>query len=219
VLAICCDVQRRDEVDAMVEEATARFGQIDVLVNNAGIVQVGPLATMALEDFERAMQTNFWGTVYSTLAVLPGMRARRAGNIVNITSIGAEVAVPHLLPYDCSKFAALGFSEGLHAELAADGIAVTTVIPGLMRTGGHRHAAFKGRREKEFAWFAGSERSPMFSMSAKRAAHRIVEACRLGEAEVTLSWQAKVLRLLHALVPGLTADLLGLVQRALPAPT
>src|SRR5581483_11648807 len=106
-----------------------RFGSVDVLVNNAGIIQVGPMEEMLLEDYEAAMQIHFWATVYTTLAVLPEMRQRGSGRIVNITSIGGKISPPHLLPYNASKFAQVGFSEGLRAELAKDGVLVTTVCP------------------------------------------------------------------------------------------
>jgi NAD(P)-dependent dehydrogenase (short-subunit alcohol dehydrogenase family) len=217
VLPIPCDIALRDEVENMVESVDAHFGGIDILVNNAGMIQVGPIETMALEDFEQAMAVNFWGAVYATMAVLPQMRARQRGRIVNITSIGGKVAVPHLLPYDCAKFAFLGFSEGLHAELAKDGIRVTTIIPGLMRTGSSVNAFFKGRREAEFAWFGAGDATPLTAMSATRAARRIVEATRRGEGEVTLSVQAKLLRLAHDLFPQLTTDVLGVVNRMLPS--
>ena len=109
-------------------------------------------ATVA--DFEDAMGTMFWGMVYTTLAALPQMTERGAGRIVNITSIGGKVAVPHLLPYCCAKFAAVGFSEGIRAELAKDHIKVTTVVPGLLRTGSHANAVFKGDHHKEYGWFS-----------------------------------------------------------------
>jgi short-subunit dehydrogenase len=162
------------------------------------------------------MQTNFWGGVYLTLAVLPEMRARRAGWIANVTSIGGAVAVPHLLPYDCAKFAQLGFSEGLRAELAKDGVSVTTVVPGPMRTGSTAYAYFKGRHQRELAWFQAGATTRLTSMSAARAAAEIVLAIRRGEALVTLGWQARLLRVVHALLPGLVADLLGQVNRVLP---
>lgn len=216
VLALQCDVSLRDRVEDLVHEVSARFGRVDVLVNNASIILVGPIETMTVEDFEHAMAVNFWGSVYATLAVLPQMRARRSGRIVHITSVGAKVAVPHLLPYDCAKFAARGFSEGLRAELARDGISVTTIVPGLMRTGSPVNAFFKGEQAKEFAWFSLGDALPITAMSAERAARRIVEATRRREGEVTLSWQARLLGLVHDLFPGATADLLGLVNRALP---
>lgn len=216
VLALRCNIADRTQVEALVHQVVTRFGEIDVLVNNAGIIQVGPLATMHLEDFEQAMDTNFWGAVYATLAVLPAMRARRSGRIVNITSIGSKVAVPHLIPYDCAKFALRGFSEGLRAELKKDGITVVTIVPGLMRTGSPVNALFKGQHAKEYTWFSLGDALPITAMSAQRAARRIVTATRRGEAEVTLSWQARLLGLVHDLFPGATADFLGVVDRFLP---
>ncbi|MBI4508130.1 MAG: SDR family oxidoreductase [Deltaproteobacteria bacterium] len=217
VLAETCDVSRRDEVEAWVASACRRFGQVDILVNNASIIQVGPLETMDLVDFEQAMAVNFWGGVHATSAVLPQMRERRAGQIASITSIGGTVAVPHALPYDAAKFAMVGFSEGLRAELAKDGISVTTIIPGFMRTGSPVNALFKGKQSQEFAWFALGGVLPIVSMSAERAARRIVRAVRRREPEVTLGWQAKTLKLVHALAPSLTLRALGLVNRLLPA--
>src|SRR5262245_23854009 len=120
VLAVPCDVTRQDEVDRLVARVTQELGPIDALINNAGIVTVGPAETMTVEDFRAAMNTNFWGPLYATLAVLPDMRRRRAGRIVNVASIGGKISVPHLLPYSASKFALVGLSEGLRAELARE---------------------------------------------------------------------------------------------------
>src|SRR3954468_1034389 len=135
VLAVQCDVSVHDDVQRMVREVRERFGRIDILVNNAGIISVGPMESQTLTDYQECMDTMFWGVVYPTLAVLPEMIARRSGKIANITSIGGKVSVPHLLPYSCAKFAAVGFSEGLYAEVKKDGVQVTTVVPGLMRMG------------------------------------------------------------------------------------
>lgn len=218
VLAVACDITDRVQVEELVEAALQQFGRIDLLVNNAGVIQVGPLGNMNIVDFHYAMAVNFWGAVYTTLAVLPEMRSRGRGRIVNITSIGGKVAVPHLLPYDCAKFAALGFSEGLRAELARDGITVTTVVPGLMRTGSHSAALFKGRQASEYLWFSTAARTPLFAMNATRAARRIVQAAKLGTAEVVIGWQAQLLRVTKGLFPGITARVLGMVNRLLPKP-
>jgi NAD(P)-dependent dehydrogenase (short-subunit alcohol dehydrogenase family) len=118
VLSVACDITDRDQVEAMVHTVQQSFGQIHVLINNAGTIQVGPAELMTLKDYEDAMNVHFWGPLYSILAVLPGMRQRREGRIVNISSIGGKVSVPHLLPYSASKFALVGLSEGLRAELA-----------------------------------------------------------------------------------------------------
>jgi short-subunit dehydrogenase len=146
------------------------------------------------------------------------MRARRQGRIVNISSIGGRISVPHLLPYCASKFALVGLSEGLRSELAKDGIVVTTISPGLMRTGSPRNAEFKGRHRAEYAWFVLGDSLPLISMSADSAARQIIQACRSGEAARTLSLPARAADLLHAIFPGWTADLLGLVNRLLPGP-
>ena len=137
VLAVPCDVTNQEQVRSLMDQATQNFGRVDIVVNNAGIIQVGPMSTTTMEDFANALDVMFWGTLYPTLAVLPQMRARRSGRVVNITSIGGMVSVPHLLPYTCAKFAAVGLSEGLRAELGQEGIRVTTVVPGLMRTGSY----------------------------------------------------------------------------------
>ena len=202
----------------MVRQANAQLGPVDVLVNNAGTITVGPMEVMTLEDYELAMKTHFWAPLYATLAVLPQMRQRRAGRIVNISSIGGKVAAPHLLPYTASKFALTGLSDGMRLELLKDGIYVTTVCPGLMRTGSPRNALFKGRHRAEYAWFSIADSLPLTSMSADRAARRILRACRDGESEVVLSIQAKLAVKFHALFPGLTTDLNGLIAKLLPGP-
>jgi short-subunit dehydrogenase len=216
VLAVRCDLTNSEDVQNLIREANARFGRIDILVNNAGTIQVGPLAAQTVVDFEEAMDVIFWGTVYPTLGVLPQMVARRGGRIANITSIGGKVAMPHLLPYDCAKFAAVAFSEGLRAELAKDGVKVTTVVPGLMRTGSHVNAYFKGDNQSEYTWFSLGATLPLVSIDAMRAARKIVQAVREGRAEIILTPQAKLLAMFHGLFPGLTADLFGIVNRVLP---
>ncbi|MBA2735038.1 MAG: SDR family oxidoreductase [Acidobacteria bacterium] len=218
VIAVQCDITDRKQVGEMVRVVEEGFGRIDVLVNNAGVIEVGPMEVMTLEDYEEAMKTHFWGPLHTILAVLPEMRKRKDGRIVNISSIGGKISVPHLLPYSASKFALVGLSEGLRAELKKDGVVVTTVCPGLMRTGSPRNATFKGQHRAEYAWFSISDSLPVTSMSAERAARQIVEACKRGDAEVILSIQAKAAILFHGIFPGLTADLLGFVNKFLPAP-
>lgn len=218
VIGVPCDVTRREEVERMVGAVRRHFGRVDVLVNNAGVIEVGPMEVMTLDDYEEAMRTHFWGPLYTTLAVVDEMRQRRCGRILNVTSIGGKVAVPHLLTYAASKFALVGFSEGLRAELAKDGVRVTTAVPGLMRTGSPRNATFKGQNRLEYAWFSIGDSLPGASMSARRAARRLVDAVRWGEAEVVLSLPAKLAVLFHGNFPGLTSDLLGVINRALPGP-
>jgi NAD(P)-dependent dehydrogenase (short-subunit alcohol dehydrogenase family) len=216
VLALTCDVSDRQQVAELIRSVQSSFGPIDVLINNAGTVDVGPVGAMTAADFERDMATNFWGPLNVILAVLPQMRPRGEGRIVNIASIGGKVSVPHLVPYSSSKFALVGLSEGLRAELRASGILVTTVCPGLMRTGSPRHATFKGRHDAEYTWFSLADNLPFLSMDVERAARRILNAVRYGNSHVVLSLPAKVADKVHGLFPGLTSDALGLANRLLP---
>jgi short-subunit dehydrogenase len=212
------DITQPDAAERIVAECRRRFGRVDVLVNNAGVIQVGPAEEMTLEDYEQAMAVHFWGPLYATLAVLPQMRARREGRIVNVSSIGGKIGVPHLVPYSASKFALAGLSDGLRAELAKDGVVVTSVFPGLMRTGSPRNASFKGRHRTEYAWFAISDSLPVSSIGAERAAAQIIEACRRGRAELVITTQAQAAVKFRALFPEATADILGVVCRLLPGP-
>ncbi|WP_139921149.1 SDR family oxidoreductase [Hymenobacter sp. DG01] len=218
VLALVRDLTNAEEVQTLVAEVEHLLGSIDVLVNNAGIITAGPLDNIELRDYQDSMDTHFWAPLHAMQAVLPGMRRRGEGRIVNIASVGGKVPVPHLAPYCASKFALVGLSESYRAELLQYGIQVTTVCPGLMRTGSARHAIVKGQHKKEYAAFIIADSLPMLSMDADRAGREIWNACRRGDAEVILSVPAKVLSTLHGLFPGTTADVLSWVNRALPAP-
>lgn len=218
VLGLTCDVSQEPQARAAVEQTLQRYGRLDVLCNNAGVIQIGPLESMGLADFRQAMETNYFGMLHMTLAALPHLRRRRSGNIVNICSIGGAIAIPHLLPYVASKYAAVGFSEGLAAEAARDGVRVSTILPFVMRTGSHVNALFKGQRGREFTWFATGASLPGSSVPAGRAARRILRACALGEPYVSIGLLAGTARVLHALAPGLVIRALGLANRLLPAP-
>jgi NAD(P)-dependent dehydrogenase (short-subunit alcohol dehydrogenase family) len=216
VIAITTDVTSRPQVNHLVEEVVRSFGTIDVLINNAGIVQVGPQDAMILEDYQRAMDTNFWAALYAMHAVLPHFFRKSEGRIVNITSIGGKVAVPHLLPYSASKFALVGLSEGMHAELKKHNILVTTVVPNLMRTGSPRNATIKGKHEKEYAWFKIADSTPLLSQHIEIAARNIVRALEYGESEAILSFTAKLTTLIKGVAPSWVNFLLSVVNRLLP---
>ena len=216
VLAVVCDVRDKNQVEQMIETVKNRFGQIDVLINNAGVIQVGPLEHQTRKDFEDAMNVHFWGPFYTMQAVIPEMQKRGEGRIVNISSIGGKVNIPHFAPYCASKFALVGLSNSIGLELAKDGIAVTTICPGLMRTGSHVNALFKGKNELEFAWFSIGNALPITSISAETAAREIIEACREGRAEAVLSVQAQLAAKVNALFPDLVSGIAGLVNQILP---
>jgi NAD(P)-dependent dehydrogenase (short-subunit alcohol dehydrogenase family) len=219
VLTVRADVRQRRDVDYAVELAIGRFGRIDVVINNAGVIQTGPLDHMTLADYENAMNTHFWGPLHMTLAALPHMRRQRGGRIVNISSIGGRIPVPHMLPYSASKFALTGLSDGLRAELAHEKILVTTVFPGLMRTGSPPNATFKGRHEEEYAWFAAADSMPAISIAAERAARQILDATRRGAAELVITVPAKMAILARTLAPETFARAMQLTNAVLPSAT
>jgi len=218
VMVIRCDVRRRADVRAAMAQVLEKWTAVDVLINNAGVIQVGPLEHMEHEDFENAMATHFWGPLHLMYEVLPSMRRRGFGRIANVSSIGGKVAVPHMAPYCASKFALVGLSDSVRSELAQHGIRVTTVCPGLMRTGGPWNADMKGQHQLEYAWFAISDSTPGISMSAERAARQIIEAVRFGDPELVLTLAATVGAMANTTMPSVVAALTALASRMLPQP-
>ncbi|MDP9253441.1 MAG: SDR family oxidoreductase [Verrucomicrobiota bacterium] len=218
-ITIVCDLLDRGQAEAAIEEVIDRFGGVDVLINNAGIIEVGPLSHMKREDFEKSMNLHFWAPFTLIWKVVPHMRRRGGGRIVNISSIGGKMAVPHLAPYCASKFALVGLSDSMRAELALDDILVTTVTPGLMRTGSHVNARFKGHHAAEYTWFSVSASFPLGSIDAEHAAKRIVEACRQGQPALIIPLAARVGITSNALFPNLTGRVMKLVNRLLPRAT
>ena len=218
VMTVRCDIRRRADVRAAVDTILDRWGAIDVLINNAGVIQVGPLEHMTTGDFENAMATHFWGPLHLMFEIVPSMRRRGFGRIVNISSIGGRVAVPHLAPYCASKFALAGLSDAVRTELDQYGIRVTTVAPGLMRTGSPMNAEVKGQHQAEYAWFAISDSLPGLSVAAENAARQILNACRYGDPELTISLPAKVAIVANHIAPGAVARALIVANRFLPGP-
>jgi len=217
VFAHCCDVTSLEQVKSLIAAVRDKLGEVDVLVNNAGAVQAGPMEEMRISDYEDAMRVHFWAPLYATLEVLPAMRRRRQGRIVNVSSIGGKVSVPHLLPYSASKFALVGLSEGLRSELMTDNIFVTTVCPGLMRAGNTQIADFVGRNEDEYPLFAFSDAFPMTALRADTAARQVVEATIHGDAEIVLSVPARIATIARALFPEPMSETLAFVNQAFPA--
>jgi NAD(P)-dependent dehydrogenase (short-subunit alcohol dehydrogenase family) len=216
-LIVSGDIRNQKDVERAVRETAESFGRLDVLINNAGVIQVGPFESMSLQDYQTAMETHAWGSLYSMLAAVPYMRNRGGGRVVNIVSIGGKIGVPHLAPYVMSKFAQAGLSEALGAELASENIFVTTVYPGLMRTGSHVNALFKGNNRNEFAWFSIGAGMPLLSINARRAARQIVEGCRQKTETLVLTPAARAaamsqgvspktvnrgMRIMNSLLPG-----------------
>lgn len=212
------DLRKPEDAERLIEEANRRFGRVDVLINNAGVITVGPVENQGLEQFREAMEANFFCGLHCTLSVLPQMLRRREGTIANVTSIGGRIAVPHLLPYTASKFAAVGLSEGLGMELRSKGIRVTTICPGLMRTGSHRNAMFTGDASREYRWFSLAANMPGASSSARHAARKIADGIAAGCAEITITPQALLAARLGNLSPELKRMFMMGIHMALPDP-
>jgi short-subunit dehydrogenase len=219
VTTVACDVTDEATPQLLIDTAVQRYGRLDILVSNAGVIQVGPVQAAQIGHYEMAMNTMALAPARLALTALPVMRRQGHGRIVTIGSIGGKISVPHLLPYSTAKFAAVGFSEGLRAELGRGPVTVTTVVPGLMRTGSHLQARFTGQPSKEFTWFSLGASLPLVSMDAERAARQIIAAVRQRRAEIILTPAGQLVSRAAGIVPGLTSEILHLVQRlALPAP-
>jgi short-subunit dehydrogenase len=219
VISFTTDITEKNQVKELIQKVIEHYGKIDVLINNAGTIQVGPVESMTIGDYEKAMQTNFFGPLYLILELLPHFITNKEGRIVNITSIGGKVALPHLLPYTASKFALTGFSEGLHAELKKHNISVTTIVPHLMRTGSPRNITVKGNYEAEYAWFKMSDSFPMLSQDAATAASQVVKAIEYGDTEATLTLTAKVATFVQGFAPAWVTALMTFANKMLPSHT
>lgn len=219
VLAVRCDVGKQEDVRELITQAIGRFGQIDVLICNAGVIQVGQFHSMTAEDFHEAMDIMFFGQLYPILEVVPHMRERGEGHIGLVTSIGGKISVPYLLPYNTAKFAAVGLGEGLRAELAADGISVTTIVPGLMRTGSYVNAEFSGEpagRESTYKVFSALSSLPLLTTSGEAAARAFVGAVKRGDAIIIYPPQYSLVARIHGVAPAATMAAMGIANRLLP---
>ena len=219
IFTAICDITKRPEVDQMVENIIKDHGKIDVLINNAGVMQVGPMESMNYEEYDEAFAVHFWGVLHTTMAVIPQMKRMGSGRIINVSSIGGKVGLPHMAPYSASKFALTGYSESIHSELKKDGILVTTAFPGPVNTGGYRHAKMKGNELEEFKWFSEADTMPVLAMKADQVAKNILEASAEGNSEIVISLSTKLVVALQGLFPGLVADMLTLFNYFLPDPT
>ena len=220
VHVVACDVGKRDQAERLIQETVERHGRIDLLVNNAGVMKVGPVEHMEHADFEEAMAVHFWGPLHTTLAAVPAMKRQGGGRIVNISSIGGKIGVPHLTPYCASKFALTGLSDSLRGELAKDQILVTTVCPGMMRTGSPFNAWFKGNHRDEFTWFTIADSIPVASIDGRRAAAQVIDAARYGDPELIITLPAKLAVIANAVAPELVAFMMSTANTSLlPPPT
>jgi NAD(P)-dependent dehydrogenase (short-subunit alcohol dehydrogenase family) len=212
VLALRLDVTKADEIQHAVEAALARFGQIDVLVNNAGYSVVGAVEETSEQELRSAMETMFFGAVATTRALLPHMRERRSGSIVQLTSVGGLITAPGFGPYCAAKHALEAISESLAAEVAPFGIHVSIVEPGAFRTRLFG-PAFRSMPVMEvYAATVGPTRA--YAASAEgvqegdpaKAARAIVDAVDAGAPNLRLPLGADAVRSIRAKLAQVTAD-------------
>ena len=219
VLIVVADVTDPHDDVAAINRVVERFGGVDVLINNAGIIQVGPLEHMLDSDFKAAIDLHIWGPLRLTRAALPHLKKSGQGRLVNIASSGGLIAMPHMAPYAVSKFGMVGLSDALRNELAKDKIKVTTVCPGPIRTGSHVAAKFKGQQAKEYKMFKTAAILPGGSVGAVKAARLIVDAARHGDPQLAFPLPIFWGSILYRMFPNVAGELLGYVSRFLPAPT
>ena len=218
VFAFPCDVTDKNQIKEFVAATREKFGRIDVAVHNAGVIQVSPVEHLTEADYDESLKTHFWAAFHLINEVLPEMRERGSGRIVNIASVGGKVAIPHLNAYAVGKFALAGYSEGLRAELVKDNVYVTSVFPGMIRTGSPRNAFFKGQNDKEYAWFKTGDSIPGLTTSAEDCARQIIAATARGDAELIVTLPAQMLAAFHGIAPGIATEINSIVNQFLPAP-
>ncbi|WP_188893156.1 SDR family NAD(P)-dependent oxidoreductase [Microlunatus endophyticus] len=201
----------------LVQEIESRYGSIETVISVAGVITVGPVPDLA-EAYDESLDIMLRGPINVVHAVLPGMRERRRGRIGIVTSIAGVIPVPHLLAYSAAKHGAVGFARGLSEELTGSGITVSTIIPGLMRTGGHWQAGYVGRSEQEYAWFTGLSALPIVAMDASRAARIIAAGVAAGRRKIIFTLPARLGDFVYRLSPVGVGTVVGAAGRLLPRP-
>ena len=171
---ICqCDVSKKDQIEQMSKTVLEKFGQLDILVNNAGFAIYGSVSDLSIDDIESQMKTNYFGMIYCIKNFLPSMLKKNSGHIVNVASVAASFGLPGIASYCASKFAMLGFSEGLKHELKDTGVGITVVSPIMVRTDFFDHPSF--------------EKMPQYSptsLSSKTVAKAILKAANSPRLEI-----------------------------------
>ena len=172
-LVCTCDVSKKDQVEKMSKIILEKFSSIDILVNNAGFAIYGSVHDLSINDIESQMETNYFGMIYCTKNFLPLMLEKKSGHIVNVASVAASFGLPGIASYCASKFAMLGFSEGLKHELSGTGVGITVVSPIMVKTDFFDHPSF--------------EKMPKYSptsLNSKTVANAIVKASNSSRLEI-----------------------------------
>ena len=167
-----CDVSDKSQVKEMYDQVLNKFSKIDVLVNNAGFAIYGKVSDLSIEEIEAQMSTNYLGMVYCVKNFLPRMLEQNSGHIVNVASVAASFGLPGIASYCASKFAMLGFSEGLHHELKGTNVGITVVSPIMVRTNFFDHSSFESMPKNTT------------SLSAETVANAVLRAANSSRLEI-----------------------------------
>ncbi len=218
-LIVKADLGVQSEAERAIDSIAAHFGHLDALINSIGVMQIGPLEHMTQADFESAMKVNFWAGMWCARAAIPHLQKTGNGRIANIVSFGGQIAAPHMAPYAASKFAMKGFSDALRNEVAKDGILVTTVCPGPIRSGSHVQIRFKGQQAKEYRMLKTAVGVPFGAIEVDSAARLIIDAMKKGVPQLTFPFPIQLAVAGYTAFPNLAGAMVAFATRFAPAPT
>jgi len=201
---ICpCDVSKKDQVEIMSKTVLEKFNFVDILVNNAGFAIYGSVLDLSIEEIESQMETNYFGMIYCTKNFLPLMLKKKSGHVVNVASVAASFGLPGIASYCASKFAMLGFSEGLKHELSGTGVGITVVSPIMVRTPLFEHPSFTN-----FSKF-----STGVSLSSETVAKTIIKASNSSRLEIVVPSVARAAIWFKQTFPFLINPIIGRIFR------
>ncbi|BAU29274.1 hypothetical protein DFP93_13237 [Aneurinibacillus soli] len=195
-----CDVTDENQIEDVVNRITERYGKIDIWVNNAGYGVFGSVLDAQMEDIIGMMDVNYLGVVRCTRAILPHMKKRQQGHIINVASIAGKLATPNSSAYSASKFAVIGYTHSVRAEVKPFGVYVSAVNPGPVRT------PFFDRADTSGSYRQSVEK---FMIDPETVARGILKAAATGQAEVTLPRYMRAGVVLHHVFPRLFERLIG----------
>lgn len=202
-LVCVCDVSKKDQVEELFKIVLQKFNSIDILVNNAGFAIYGSVSDLSINEIESQMETNYFGMIYCVKNFLPLMLKKKSGHIVNVASVGASFSVPGVSSYCATKFAMLGFSEGLKHELYGTGVGLTVVSPIMVRTPLFEHPSFTN-----FSKF-----STGVSLSSETVAKTIIKASNSSRFEIVVPSVARVVIWFKQTFPFLINPIIGRIFR------
>ena len=202
-LVCACDVSKKDQVEELSRIVLQKFDSIDILVNNAGFAIYGSVSDLSIDEIESQMETNYFGMIYCVKNFLPLMLKKKSGHIVNVASVGASFSVPGVSSYCATKFAMLGFSEGLKHELYGTGVGLTVVSPIMVRTPLFEHPSFTN-----FSKF-----STGVSLSSETVAKTIIKASNSSRLEIVVPSVARAVIWFKQTFPFLINPIVGRIFR------